>query len=150
MKRSPVVLLKKKSKSPSSIRVTKRKVDSLRTEIRQYYDKNSYLSWSESKKMYIILGSNEPKNGLVACPKCKIGKLLMIRSRKTRKRFIGCSNYYNGCTASSPLLQKAMLKATRIPCKVCSWPIIIFRYSRKQKWMRQCANMNCESRKSKS
>lgn len=146
MKRSPAVLLKKKSKSPSSIRVTKRKVDSLRTEIRQYYDKNSYLSWSESKKMYIILGSNEPKNGLVACPSCKIGKLLMIRSRKTRKRFIGCSNYYNGCTASSPLLQKAMLKATRIPCQACSWPIIIFRYSRKQKWMRQCANIKCESR----
>lgn len=130
--------------------MTKRKVDSLRTEIRQYYDKNSYLSWSESKKMYIILGSNEPKNGLVACPSCKIGKLLMIRSRKTRKRFIGCSNYYNGCTASSPLLQKAMLKATRIPCQVCFWPIIVFRYSRKQKWMRQCANMNCETRKSKS
>ncbi|MDC8438433.1 MAG: DNA topoisomerase, partial [Candidatus Nitrosotenuis sp.] len=78
------------------------------------------------------------------------GKLLMIRSRKTRKRFIGCSNYYNGCTASSPLLQKAMLKATRIPCQVCSWPIIIYRYSRKQKWMRQCANMNCESRKPKA
>lgn len=150
MKRSPAVLLKKKPKSPSSIRVTKRKIDSLRTEIRQYYDKNSYLSWSESKKMYIILGSNEPKNGLVECPSCKIGKLLMIRSRKTRKRFIGCSNYYNGCTASSPLLQKAMLKATRIPCQICFWPIIVFRYSRKQKWMRQCANMNCESRKSKS
>jgi len=28
--------------------------------------------------------------------------------------FIGCSNYYNGCKASSPLLQKAKLRATKI------------------------------------
>lgn len=128
---------------------TKRRVDLLRAEIRQYYDKNSYLSWSESTRRYIILGSNEPKNGLVVCPICKVGKIITIRSKKTRKRFMGCSNYYNGCKASTPLLQKAMLRATKIPCKVCAWPVVVFRYSRKQKWMKQCANIKCESRKAK-
>src|SRR3990172_8184585 len=53
---------------------------------------------------------------------------------------------YNGCKASLPLLQKAKLRATKIPCNLCSWPIIIFRYSRKQKWTKQCSNMGCQSR----
>lgn len=141
--------MEKMPKLRNSVRITKRRVDLMRSEIKQYYDKNSYLSWSESKKKYIILGSNEPKNGLVICPSCKIGKLMIIRSRKTKKRFIGCSNYYNGCRASSPLLQKAMLGITKTPCSQCAWPIIFFRYSRRQKWQRQCSNMNCQSRISK-
>lgn len=128
---------------------TKRRIASLKTEIMQYFDSNSYLSWSASKKKYIILGSNQPKDGLVQCPSCHVGKLIVIRSRKTKKRFIGCSNYYNGCKASSPLLQKAMLRATKIPCEICSWPVVVFRYSRKQKWAKQCSNINCSSRKSK-
>ena len=47
---------------------------------------------------------------------------------------MGCSNFYGGCKASSPLLQKAKLRATKKPCDVCKWPMIIFRYSRNQKW----------------
>ena len=128
------------------IKITEKRISLLQAEIRQYFDKNSYLSWSSSKKKYIILGSNEPKNGLVVCPSCKIGKLMIIRSRRTKKRFMGCSNYYNGCMASSPLLQKAMLCATKVTCEQCLWPQILFRYSRRQKWTRQCANINCPSR----
>ena len=82
----------------------------------------------------MILGTNSPKNGLVQCPECKLGELMVIRSRTTRKRFMGCSNFYGGCKASSPLLQKARLRATKKPCDECKWPMIIFRYSRKQKW----------------
>lgn len=142
------VLVKKTVRD--DIKLTQKRINLLRTEMRQYFDKNSYLSWSESKRKYVILGSNEPKNGLVVCPTCKIGKLMVIRSRKTKKRFMGCSNYYNGCTASSPLLQKAMLYPTKSPCELCHWPQIMFRYSRRQKWNRQCANINCPSRKPKT
>ncbi len=141
---------KKLETSRNVVKSTKSKVVVLKNEIKQYFDNNGYLSWSSKKKMYIILGTNSPKNGLVECPECHLGKLLVIRSNKTKKRFLGCSNYYNGCRASSPLLQKAKLRATKIPCKLCSWPIIIFRYSRKQKWTRQCSNMKCQSRKPKS
>ena len=94
----------------------------------------------------MILGTNSPKNGLVQCPQCNIGELMVIRSRTTRKRFMGCSNFYGGCKASSPLLQKARLRATKKPCEICKWPMIIFRYSRNQKWTKQCSNFNCESR----
>ena len=138
-----------KPKKLGKIRISKTKVTNLQKEMRQYYDANSFLSWSAKKKKYVILGSNEPKDGLVQCPSCKIGKLMVIRSKKTRKRFMGCSNYYNGCKASSPMLQKAMVHATKSACKECFWPMILYRYSRKQKWIKQCANYNCPSRKPK-
>jgi len=136
--------------SKNSIKITERKVVKMRNEINQYYDKNGYLSWSLKKRKYVILGTNSPVNGLVQCPQCKMGKLMIIRSRKTKKRFIGCSNYYNGCRASSPLIQRGMIWATKTPCKLCSWPIILFRYSIKQKWQKQCTNMKCVSREVKS
>lgn len=144
------VTKKKTILSTNTVRITKRKIAKIKNEIKQYYDKNGYLSWSEKKKKYVILGTNSPVNGLVECPMCHIGKLIVIRSRKTKKRFVGCTNYYNGCKASSPLIQKGMICTTKIPCYICSWPIILFRYSLKQKWTRQCVNMQCKSRQIKT
>jgi len=144
-----IVKSKKITKTRNVVKPTKGITKSFKNEINQYFDANGYLSYSVKKKKYIILGTNSPKNGLVECPKCHLGQLMIIRSHKTRKRFIGCSNYYNGCDASSPLLQKAKLRAIKQKCEICSWPIIIFRYSRKQKWIRQCGNINCDSRKPK-
>ena len=134
-------------KSRHSVKITKSTTKSLRNELKQYLDKNGYLSWSEKKRKYLLLGTNSPKDGLVDCPECKIGQLMVIRSRTTKKRFMGCSNYYGGCKASSPLLQKARLRAIKTPCAKCDWPMIIFRYSRKQKWTKQCSNLNCITRK---
>jgi len=131
------------------VKTTKSKTIIFKKEIIQYLDTNGYLSWSSKDRKYIILGTNSPKNGLVQCPECKLGELMVIRSRTTTKRFMGCSNFYGGCKASSPLLQKARLRATKLPCDVCKWPMIIFRYSRNQKWTKQCGNFNCESRKTK-
>lgn len=131
------------------VKTTKSKTNTFRKEIIQYLDNNGYLSWSAKEKKYIILGTNSPKNGLVQCPHCMLGELMVIRSRTTRKRFMGCSNFYGGCKASSPLLQKAKLRATKKPCEICRWPMTIFRYSRKQKWSKQCSNFNCDSRKPK-
>jgi len=152
LQKNTIQILKQKRfrTSRNVVKPTKGKINVLKNEIKQYFDKSGYLSWSSKKQMYIILGTNSPKNGLVECPECKLGQLMVIRSNKTKKRFLGCSNYYNGCKASSPLLQKAKLRATKIPCKICSWPIVIFRYSRKQKWSRQCSNIKCESRVPKS
>lgn len=141
-----LAVTKKQLDSRNSVKITKKKIGMIQSEIRQYYDKNGYLSWSEKKKKYVILGTNAPANGLVQCPECHVGKLLIIRSRQTKKRFIGCSNYYNGCKASSPLIQRGMICATKISCNICLWPIILQRYSRKQKWARQCANIRCASR----
>ena len=132
-----------------SVRSTKSRVLIFKKEIAQYYDSNGFLSWSSKEKKYIILGTNSPKKGLVQCPECKVGQLMVIRSRTTRKRFMGCSNFYGGCKASSPLLQKAKLRATKTSCEECKWPMVIFRYSRKQKWTRQCSNFNCKTKNTK-
>ncbi len=138
-----------RTKTRHVVKNTKSKTIVFKKEIIQYLDSNGFLSWSSKEKKYIILGTNSPKNGLVQCPQCKLGELMVIRSRTTRKRFMGCSNFYGGCKASSPLLQKAKLRATKKPCDVCKWPMIIFRYSRNQKWTHQCSNFNCKSRKTK-
>lgn len=145
-----VVFEKRMPDTRNSVKITNKKVVKMRNEIWQYYDKNGYLSWSEKKCKYVILGTNSPANGLVECPECHIGKILVVRSRQTNKRFMGCSNYYNGCRASSPLIQKGMICTTKIPCNTCSWPMILFRYSYKQKWTRQCCNIRCVSRAPKS
>jgi ssDNA-binding Zn-finger/Zn-ribbon topoisomerase 1 len=131
------------------VKPTKSKVLILKNELNQYFDKNGYLSWSKKKKRYLILGTNSPKDGLVICPECKIGKLIVIRSNITKKRFIGCSNYYNGCKASMPLLQKAMLRTTKSQCIKCNWPVMLYRYSKRQKWIRKCTNIKCKNIESK-
>jgi len=148
-KKSLQIVQIKKATTRHVVKTTKSQTSVFKKEIIQYLDSNGFLSWSAKEKKYMILGTNSPKNGLVQCPHCKLGELMVIRSRATRKRFMGCSNYYGGCKASSPLLQKAKLRATKKPCEVCKWPMIIFRYSRNQKWTKQCSNFNCESRKPK-
>ena len=122
-------ITQKKSKSQSVIKPTKKIIQNLKNELAQYMDSNGYLSYSAKKKKYIILGTNSPKNGLAECPQCKIGQLMIIRSHITKKRFIGCSNYNNGCKASSPLLQRARLRATKIKCEFCKWPIVTVSYT---------------------
>ncbi len=109
-------------------------------------DANGYVSWSAKKRRYVILGACEVEGGLVTCPNCKIGQLMVIKSQKSGKRFMGCSNFYGGCDSSSPLLQKARLRATKKACKECGWPEVIFRYATKQKWTRQCSNIRCATR----
>ena len=140
-------ITKNKIYSRDVTKSTKKMVELFKNEIAQYYDSNGFLSWSNKRHKYVILGTNSPKEGVCECPECKIGQLMVIKSFTTKKRFIGCSNYSNGCKASSPLLQKAMLRVLKKKCTTCTWPTIVFRYSRKQKWQRQCANINCESRK---
>lgn len=139
---------KRTIRSRHVIRLTHKRIEIFKKELSQYFDSNGYLAYSTKKKKYIILGTNSPKDGLVECPQCKIGQLLVVRSPKTKKRFMGCSNYYGGCIASSPLLQKAKLRVTKKPCEECRWPIVIFRYSKKQSWTRQCSNIKCKSRNS--
>lgn len=150
-KKTPLQTIQVKKKTNRHVvKATKSNTIAFKKEIRQYLDVNGFLSWSSKERKYIILGTNSPQKGLVECPECKLGQLMVIRSKATRKRFIGCSNFYGGCKASSPLLQKAKLRATKKACEFCKWPMVIFRYSRNQKWTKQCSNFNCKTRKPKS
>ena len=148
-KRIQSLPLTKTKKSINVTKPTKKKIKILKNELKQYLDSNGYISYSTKKKKYVILGTNSPKNGIVDCPQCEIGQLMIIKSPITKKRFIGCSNYNNGCTASSPLLQKATLRVIKAKCQLCKWPIVVFRYAKNQNWKRQCSNIECKSRKTK-
>jgi len=61
------------------VKTTKSKTNIFKKEIIQYLDSNGFLSWSSKERKYIILGTNSPKNGLVQCPQCKLGELMVIR-----------------------------------------------------------------------
>ena len=63
-KRSKAVCIKNEKKPCKPIRATKKRIEILKNELRQYLDSNGYLSYSTKKKKYIILGTNSPKNSL--------------------------------------------------------------------------------------
>jgi len=78
------------------------------------------------------------------CPVCKTGKLRIIRSFKTKKRFVGCTGYPDACRASAPLPQRGTIKATNRPCRSCGWPVVYVRTGR-YPW-RLCVNVGCPSK----
>jgi DNA topoisomerase-1 len=81
-----------------------------------------------------------------SCPECKDGKLIVTYSRKTGKRFIGCTNYFKGlCKASFPLPQNGTLRLGGKKCPKCHWPIVEVRMKRKP-WI-LCINPLCPSKR---
>lgn len=80
------------------------------------------------------------------CPVCKSGTLRVIKSRTTKKRFIGCSNYGAGCRTSAPLPQRGALRLPGKSCKDCSWPMVQVIFSRRAKPWTICPNTACPSR----
>jgi DNA topoisomerase-1 len=77
------------------------------------------------------------------CPNCGTGNLTIVYSRKTGKRFIGCSNYFKGvCSTSFPLPQRGTVKPTGNSCKACGWPQILVRLKGRRPW-NLCFNPDC-------
>lgn len=77
------------------------------------------------------------------CPNCHTGKLMILFSRRTKKRFIGCTNYFkNACKTSFPLPQRGTTKPTGKFCKGCGWPLLFVHIRGKRPW-NLCFNPNC-------
>src|SRR2546425_97299 len=84
---------------------------------------------------------------LGTCPVCIKGVLKIIRSKVTKKRFVGCSNYFSGtCKATAPLPQKGSIKTTGKMCALCRWPVLRTIYAAKHSW-EFCINKQCPSKK---
>jgi DNA topoisomerase-1 len=78
-----------------------------------------------------------------ACPVCKSGKLVILRSRKTGKRFIGCTNYFEGiCKTAFPLPQNGLAKPSGNACKSCGWHTVRIWMKGKGPW-NLCFNPKC-------
>lgn len=98
------------------------------------------LNITKSKDQLITIGT---------CPVCGNGSLKIIRSAKTKKRFVGCSNYVAGvCTVTAPLPQNGLLRPTTQTCSSCRWPMLenAYPHGAKYRW-KFCINMNCLSKK---
>jgi len=77
------------------------------------------------------------------CPSCHTGKLMILFSRRTKKRFIGCTNYFKGiCKTSFPLPQRGTTKPTGKLCNGCGWPLLFVHIRGKRPW-NLCFNPNC-------
>jgi DNA topoisomerase-1 len=84
-----------------------------------------------------------------ACPSCQSGKLVILRSKKTGKRFVGCTNFFEGkCNTSFPLPQTGLVKPSGSVCKSCGWPTVRVWMRGKRPW-NLCLNPNCPSKKPK-
>lgn len=81
------------------------------------------------------------------CPVCKSGNLMILRSRRTGKRFVGCSNFRRGlCDASFPLPQLPhAVKPVRTPCNKCGWPRVQVKSRSKRPW-HLCLNPDCSTK----
>ena len=83
------------------------------------------------------------------CPKCQTGKLVIIRSKKTGKRFVGCTNFFEGkCSTSFPLPQTGTIKPLALPCKTCGYTVIKVLINTKQPW-NLCLNPSCSAKEQK-
>jgi DNA topoisomerase-1 len=78
-----------------------------------------------------------------ACHACKTGKLLIVTSRKTGKRFVGCSGYFEDkCKTAFPLPQRGFVKPSGGACRNCGWPIVRILTRNKRPW-NLCFNPEC-------
>jgi DNA topoisomerase-1 len=91
------------------------------------------------------LRASFPRSGVIGrCPVCKTGELIIIRSRKTGKRFIGCTNYNDGtCHFSAPVPQSGTIHPTEKNCQACGFPMIIVKLRGKRPWQ-LCFNPECK------
>jgi len=83
------------------------------------------------------------ENNLGPCQECKKGYMRVIISKRTKKRFAGCSSYPN-CHNGWPLPQKARIRLLEEHCKSCGARKILVEGRRA---FEVCPNIKCPDRK---
>ncbi len=78
------------------------------------------------------------------CPNCG-NQLKVIRSKKTKKRFVGCSNYPE-CTTTYPLPQGGGIVPTDETCPECGTPRIKVISKGRRPWV-LCLDPNCPTKR---
>jgi DNA topoisomerase-1 len=128
----------------------KKVIDSATKILAKVLDKFRSRESEVGKEMQEVIGATVSAQKQVgSCPICNEGVLRVIRSKKSGKRFVGCSNYEKGCGDSMPLPQTGTVKATKKKCDVCKWPIVIVRSRKGYSW-KMCINIHCETKKKKA
>ena len=95
----------------------------------------------EKKRKEIGEGIRKSKNmDLGPCPKCKKGVMRIIRSKKTGKRFVACSNYPE-CKNTWPLPQKGKIIILNETCEKCGTRKIMLVFGKRK--ITICPNPEC-------
>ncbi len=106
------------------------------TEIGLALYKNLRLS---EKKDVLVLGQ---------CQQCKKGELRIIRSKKSGKRFVACSSYFDKaivCSATYPVPNTGNIRPTKKVCVHDNLPIIEWQKGRRK--ISMCISPDCPSKK---
>jgi len=115
-------------------------VEQLKPQLEQFKENESSIGEALSKA---AKRAQTQERIVGRCPTCSTGELAIIYSRTTKKRFIGCTNYFKGiCKTSFPLPQRGTVKPTGKNCKACGWPHVLVRLKGKRPW-NLCFNPNC-------
>ncbi len=124
--------------------VLKEVIDNLKTQLEQFKENEETIGETLSK----ATKKAQTQERIVGkCPNCDTGQLAIIYSKKTKKRFIGCTNYFNGlCRTSFPLPQRGTIKPSRSNCKSCGWPNMLVWFRGRRPW-NLCFNPDCSSNK---
>ncbi|MCW4000023.1 MAG: DNA topoisomerase I [Candidatus Bathyarchaeota archaeon] len=95
-----------------------------------------------------IADARQEEKTVGKCPGCG-GKLVVLRSKKSGKRFVGCMGYFEGkCKVTYPLPQTGTVKPLPDACKSCGAPVVAV-YMRGRKAWRLCLNPQCSSKAKK-
>ncbi|HDM23575.1 MAG TPA: DNA topoisomerase I [Candidatus Bathyarchaeota archaeon] len=79
------------------------------------------------------------------CPVCG-NQLLIVRSKKTKKRFIVCYGRTTGeCDVTQPLPQKGRIRPLHETCKYCGYPLLAC-VSKGKEWV-FCTNIRCPGKR---
>jgi DNA topoisomerase-1 len=140
--------LEQKMEAIQQGRETKQKVlqdatETLKAVISELKDKETLIG----AQLSVALQKARLKERTVGtCPRCQDGQLVVLRSKKSGKRFVGCTNYFNGkCSTAYPLPQTGVIKPLTSVCKSCGSPLIAVYYKGKLPW-RLCLNSSCPSK----
>lgn len=131
-------------KSGEEVEATARKM--LTKVLEKWKSEEREIGRELSKSLYKANEQKAEKDALGECPVCKEGLLVVRRNPKTKKRFLGCSNYPK-CTNTQPLPQKGSVKPAGKDCPTCGYPMAnIWTKGKKTPWT-ICTNFSCAGKK---
>jgi DNA topoisomerase-1 len=93
-----------------------------------------------------LMMKREEERKLGSCLNCKTGEIKIFFSRKSMKRWAGCSNYPK-CKTAFPLPATGTIMPLNKTCEVCGWPMIQV-WRKGSKPFRMCINHLCKSKES--
>jgi DNA topoisomerase I len=145
-------LEKIESGSLKSTVVLKNAIDKLKETIISFKKNQLHIGRQITDAVLISREQQHQTTMLGNCPVCYKGQLRIIKSIRTRKRFVGCSNYESSkCKATAPLPRNGSVQNTGKKCPICQWPIVrtIYFHNGGHPW-NFCINSKCPSKDSKN